>query len=59
MNKSLFEASKGLYDELNTKKFPRNKLSAYLSCFVSIKAIVEFLTAYEKEEKRLQKEEKK
>ena len=59
MTKSLFDASKSLYDELSKKKFPRNKLSAYLSCFVSIKAVVEFLTAYEKEEKRLQKEEKK
>lgn len=44
---SLKSASIALAKELSTKKFPRENRAAYLSCFLNIGTIDDFLSALE------------
>jgi len=47
--KNLFLAGTALANELSTKKFPPEKEDAYLSCFLSIRTINNFLRALDEE----------
>lgn len=48
MKKDQFDAYIELYKELSTKKFNRKHHDAYLSCFLRVGAVDDFLTAVEK-----------